>query len=428
MLYLAHRKVLITLNVSEFACRLKVFQICLHSNDQRFFDRYFAICQILYIFDIWKKICQKMEPYDRNTPYNALPPLPPEKELYMDDDVLNKLVAASRRLSELKGLASALPNQSIFVNTIALREAKASSAIENIFTTDDELYKSLSYQEDDYLEGPAKEILHYREALWKGFQGIAKENAMTIDTIVNVYRIVKNSMDGIRPYQAEIVIKKRGWGSLIADTVYTPPRGKGIVEKKMGELLKFLNDDESYPLDPLLKMIFAHYQFEAIHPFRDGNGRTGRILCILYLIQKRILDLPILYLSSYILQNKDAYYQALSGVTGMRDWKSFVLFMLDAVSQTAEYTTDKILRIKSLIEKTQNLIRDNKIAPSRLEVHKLFEQPYIRPKNLLSDKIKSVNTAKKYLSDLENLGFLAKEKIGKEFIWFNTELMNILSD
>ena len=124
---------------------------------------------------------------------------------------------------------------------------------------------------------------------------------MTIDTIVNVYRIVKNSMDGIRPYQAEIVIKKRGWGSLIADTVYTPPRGKGIVEKKMGELLKFLNDDESYPLDPLLKMIFAHYQFEAIHPFRDGNGRTGRILCILYLIQKRILDLPILYLSSYIL-------------------------------------------------------------------------------------------------------------------------------
>lgn len=369
-----------------------------------------------------------MEPYDRNTPYNALPPLPPEKELYMDDDVLNKLVAASRRLSELKGLASALPNQSIFVNTIALREAKASSAIENIFTTDDELYKSLSYQEDDYLEGPAKEILLYREALWNGFQGIAKENAMTIDTIVNVYRIVKNSMDGIRPYQAEIVIKKRGWGSLIADTVYTPPRGKGIVEKKMGELLKFLNDDESYPLDPLLKMIFAHYQFEAIHPFRDGNGRTGRILCILYLIQKRILDLPILYLSSYILQNKDAYYQALSGVTGIRDWKSFVLFMLDSVSQTAEYTTDKILRIKSLIEKTQNLIRDNKIAPSRLEVHKLFEQPYIRPKNLLSDKIKSVNTAKKYLSDLENLGFLAKEKIGKEFIWFNTELMNILSD
>ena len=175
-----------------------------------------------------------MEPYDRNTPYNALPPLPPEKELYMDDDVLKKLVAASRRLSELKGLASALPNQSIFVNTIALREAKASSAIENIFTTDDELYKSLSYQEDDYLEGPAKEILHYREALWKGFQGIAKENAMTIDTIVNVYRIVKNSMDGIRPYQAEIVIKKRGWGSLIADTVYTPPRGKGIVEKKRG--------------------------------------------------------------------------------------------------------------------------------------------------------------------------------------------------
>lgn len=369
-----------------------------------------------------------MEAFDRNKPYNNLPPLPPATELYRDEDVINELMLASRRLAELKGLASTLPNQSIFVNTIALREAKASSAIENIFTTDDELYRSLSYQEDDYLEGPAKEILHYREALWKGFNRIAVDKTMTLDTIIDVYREVKRTHDGIRPYQAEVVIKKRGWGSLIAETVYTPPRGKGVVEKKMAELLEFLNDDTKFPIDPLFKMAMVHYQFEAIHPFRDGNGRAGRILCILYMIQKQLLDLPILYLSSYILQNKDEYYQNLSGVTGTLLWKPWILYMLEAVSQTAEFTIDKIARIKNLMEKTQRILLDNKLPVAKMDIPKLFEQPYIRPKNLLSDKVKSINTAKKYLTLMESLGLLSKEKIGKEFIWFNTDLMAILTD
>ena len=369
-----------------------------------------------------------MEAYDRNIPYNNLPPLPPATELYRDEDVLNKLMIASRRLAQLKGLASTLPNQSIFVNTIALREAKASSAIENIFTTDDELYRSLSYQEDDYVEGPAKEILHYREALWKGFGSVASDKTITLDTIIDVYRAVKQTHDGIRPYQAEVVIKKRGWGSLVAETVYTPPRGKGVVEKKMADLLEFLNDDIQYPIDPLLKMAMAHYQFEAIHPFRDGNGRTGRILCILYLIQKQLLDLPILYLSSYILQNKDEYYQKLNGITGTLMWKPWILYMLEAVSQTAEYTIDKILRIKALMESARSFMLDNKVPVEKMNIPKLFEQPYIRPKNLMSEKIKSINTAKKYLSQLETLGMLAKEKVGKEYIWFNTDLMTILTD
>lgn len=369
-----------------------------------------------------------MEAYDRNIPYNQLPSLPPATELYRDEEVLDKLMLASRRLAELKGLASTLPNQSIFVNTIALREAKASSAIENIFTTDDELYRSLSYQEDDYLEGPAKEILHYRQALWKGFKDIAANKSMTLGTVIDIYREVKLTQDGIRPYQAEVVIKKRGWGSLVAETVYTPPRGKGVVEKKMAELLEFLNDDVRFPIDPLLKMAMAHYQFEAIHPFRDGNGRTGRILCILYLIQKQLLDLPILYLSAYILQNKDEYYQRLNSITGTQLWKPWIVYMLEAVSQTAEYTTDKILRIKTLMEKTRTIMLENKMPIVRMDVPKLFEQPYIRPKNLLSDKIKSINTAKKYLSQLEIQDVLSKERAGKEFIWFNTSLMEILSD
>ena len=369
-----------------------------------------------------------MEAFDRTIPYNQLPPLPPATDLYQDEDVVNKLMQASRRLAELKGLASTLPNQSIFVNTIALREAKASSAIENIFTTDDELYRSLSYQEDNYLDGPAKEILHYREALWKGYQDIVAHKYMTLETVIDVYREVKRTNDGIRPYQAEVVIKKRGWGSLVADTVYTPPRGKGVVEKKMAELLEFLNDDVKFPIDSLLKMVMAHYQFEAIHPFRDGNGRTGRILCILYLIQKQLLDLPILYLSAYILQYKDEYYHRLNSITGTLLWKPWIMYMLEAVSQTTEYTTDKILRIKALMEKTRTIMLENKLPVARMDVPKLFEQPYIRPKNLLSDKIKSINTAKKYLTELESLGMLSKEKVGKEFIWFNTELMSILSD
>ena len=164
-----------------------------------------------------------MIPFDRNIPYNHLPGLPPSENTYNDIHVTRKLTEASRKLAELKGIASMLPNQSIFVNTIALREAKASSAIENIFTTDDELYRALTYQEDDYAQGPAKEILHYREALWKGYAEITNTGKLTVDAIIEIYRQVKQTHDGIRPYQAEIVIKKRGWGSLIGETVYTPP-------------------------------------------------------------------------------------------------------------------------------------------------------------------------------------------------------------
>ncbi len=368
-----------------------------------------------------------MEPYDRNIPYNSLPCLPPAEVLYKDASVAQKLTEASRKLAELKGIASMLPNQSIFVNTISLREAKASSAIENIFTTDDELYKALTYQDDDYVQGPAKEIIHYREALWKGYAEIIKAGKLTVGAIIEIYRQVKRTHDGIRPYGAEIVIKKRGWGSLIGETVYTPPRGKGVVEKMLNELVDFLNDDERFPVDPLMKMAMAHYQFEAIHPFRDGNGRTGRIICLLYLIQKGLLDLPILYMSAYILQNKDRYYSSLSNVTGIQNWKEWLLFMMEAVIQTSEYTIYKINQIRTLISKTEDIIRNRKLTVAKLDIPKLFEQPYIRPKNLISEKIKSVNTAKKYLTDLEELGLLTKSKIGKEFIWFNTELMDILS-
>ena len=368
-----------------------------------------------------------MQPYDRHIPYNNLPPLPPSAICYNDERILASLTSASRKLAELKGVASMLPNQSIFVNTISLREAKASSAIENIFTTDDELYKALAYQDEEFIQGPAKEILHYREALWEGYAKIREDGCLTVDTIISIYRKVKQSHDGIRPYQAETVIKKRGWGSLVGETVYTPPRGKGVVERMLSDMVEFLNDDIKYPIDPLLKMAMAHYQFEAIHPFRDGNGRTGRIVCLLYLINKGLLDMPILYLSSYILENKDQYSFSLSAVTGSRNWKSWLEFMLEAVIQTADFTRYKIDQIRALMNRTEERIRIQKPNLIKLDIPKLFEQPYIRPKNLVCDRIKSVNTAKKYLSELEDAGILSKDKIGKEYVWFNTELMDILS-
>ena len=368
-----------------------------------------------------------MQAYDRQIPYNSLPSLPPSEECYLDQKLYTLLTSSSRKLAELKGIASMLPNQSIFVNTIALREAKASNAIENIFTTDDELYKALTYQEEEFVQGPAKEILHYREALWEGFRQIKEEGCFTVDSIIQIYRKVKQTYDGIRPYQAETVIKKRGWGSLVGETVYTPPRGKGVVETMLAKLVDFLNDDDAYPVDPLLKMAMAHYQFEAIHPFRDGNGRTGRILCILYLIHKGLLDMPILYLSSYMLQNKDNYSHSLSNVTGSGNWRGWLSFMLEAVIETSDFTIYKIEQIRTLMANTEKQIGAYKQSLLKIEISKLFEQPYIRPKSLLSDKIKSINTAKKYLSELESLGLLAKERIGKEYVWFNTELMEILS-
>ena len=240
------------------------------------------------------------EPFDRNKPYNNLPLLPPEDDKVETIDVLKALNNANKALAELKGMAKKLPNQSMLVNTIALREAKASTEIENIFTTDDELYKALTISEYG-LKGNAKEVLRYRQALWKGYNDIIKNKALSIETLINIYQEIKQVNDGIRPLQTETVIMKRGSGQLTGQVVYTPPKGMEVIKQKLSNLIEYINNDSKYPGDPLLKIAISHYQFEAIHPFRDGNGRAGRILCILLMIQKQLLDVPILYLSAYII-------------------------------------------------------------------------------------------------------------------------------
>ena len=365
--------------------------------------------------------------YDRNIPYNDLPLLPPPEEKVITIEVLKSLNSANKALAELKGLAKKLPNQAMLVNTIALREAKASTEIENIFTTDDELYRSLSIS-DTALNGNAKEVLYYRQALWTGFRDIKATGLINMDIVVKIYQEIKQVRDNIRPPQTETVIKKRGSSLLGGEVIYTPPRGVEVIKEKLNNLFDYLNDDDCFDYDPLIKLAVSHYQFEAIHPFRDGNGRTGRILGILLLIQKGLLDVPILYLSAYIIREKDEYYALLNSVTARRNWTAWIIYILKAVEETALYTINKIEEIDRLFSNTLKLVT-NKLPHVRKEiVEKLFEQPYVSPKRLIDQNLKSLNTAKKYLNQMEGLGILSSTKIGKEIVYLNIDLYNLLSE
>lgn len=369
----------------------------------------------------------KQVPYDRNQPYNQLPLLPPPDNNVITVEILQAVNKANKALAELKGYAKRLPNQSMLVNTIALREAKASTAIENIFTTDDDLYKALSGN-DSGLEGNAKEVMRYREALWNGFYLINKSGDFNIDLMIKIYQEIKEMQDGIRPPQTETTIKKRGSGILGGTVIYTPPRGERVIQEKLDNLIIYLNDDKKYSYDPLIKLAVSHYQFEAIHPFRDGNGRAGRILSILLMIQKKLLDVPILYLSAYIIENKDDYYASLNNVTTLENWKGWILYMLRAIEETSVYTLKKINDIDNLFQKTYGLINRRLPHIHKETIEKIFEQPYISPKKLLGQDIKSINTAKKYLEQMEKSGIMVPKKFGKEIIYLNIDLFNLLSE
>ncbi len=365
--------------------------------------------------------------YDRTKPYNQLPLLPPPDEIIITVDVMQAMSNANRALAELKGLARKLPNQGMLVNTIALREAKASTEIENIFTTDDDLYKALSGNESG-LTANAKEVLRYRQALWAGFNTINAEKAVSKDLLIAIYQQIKELNDGFRPPFTEVVIRRRGSDVSGGTVVYTPPRGEGLLDQKIDNLIEYINDDERYPYDPLIKLAVAHYQFEAIHPFRDGNGRTGRILNILLLVHKNLLEIPILYLSSYIIENKDDYYVRLNNVTTRNKWDEWMLYMFRSVEKTSLFTISRINEIDDLFSRTYALV-SKKYPHIRKEViEKIFEQPYVSPRSLISQDIRSVNTAKKYLMQLSGLGILTPKKVGKEIIFINIDLFNLLSE
>ncbi len=367
---------------------------------------------------------------DRNKPWNDLPDLPIHPDLYRTVDIMEQLGNAKSALGRLHGRSVVIPNQGILINTISLQEAKASSEIENIFTTDDELYQAYSEEgEDANIKGAPKEVLRYREALWAGHDHLMKHEKFDIDYFIKIYRIVKQTNDGLRPPSARIYIKQGGTGPNAGTAIYTPPRGKEILEQKLENLLDFVNDDEKFPLDPLIKMAIAHYQFEVIHPFRDGNGRAGRIFNINILTQKGLLDLPILFLSKFIIDNKNDYYSHLASVTQRAMWERWILFMLKAIEVTANLTFNKINDILSAKEGIMEEIEaETKIRKPELLVQMIFTQPLTKVSHLTDAKMYAENTARNYLNELVDLGILEKRTISGHHYYLNLELYRILSE
>lgn len=367
---------------------------------------------------------------DRNVPWNDLPDLPIHEELYRTVNIMEQLANAKAALGRLHGRSIAIPNQGVLINTISLQEAKASSEIENIFTTDDELYQAYSEKEEDTtLKGASKEVLRYREALWAGHDYLINKNGFSEDYFIKSYRTIKQTNDGVRPASARIYIKQGGSGPNAGMAIYTPPRGKGIIESKLKNLIEFVNDDEVYPVDPLIKMAIAHYQFEAIHPFRDGNGRVGRIFNINILTEKGLLDLPILFLSRYIIDNKNNYYSLLAGVTQRGLWEKWILFILKAIEVTSNLTFNKINDILSAKDGIMEAIQgETKIRKPEQLVQMIFTQPLTKVSHLTNAKIYAEGTARNYLNELCELGILEKKTMSGHHYYLNLELYRILSE
>lgn len=366
---------------------------------------------------------------DRTQPWNDLPDLPIAPEIYRDVQIYEQLGQAKEALALLTGRSIAIPNPAMLINSITLQEAKVSSEIENVFTTDDELYKAVSDTTNDHeVSGPTKEVLRYREALWDGHHYLKEHESFDRDYFIRLYRIIQESGDGIRPPFARTFIRMGGTGPNAGLPAFTPPRGKGIVEAKLDNLVEFLNNKETEPTDPLLKMCIAHYQFEVIHPFRDGNGRVGRIMNIHIVTSNSQLDLPILYLSRYILEHKQDYYEYLAGVSRAGHWKQWILFMLNAVEWTSKLTLRKINDIIESRKEILQVIRDQTdIRRPEDLAEAIYTQPYTKVAHLTDRNIYAENTTRNYLNELADLQILQKREIKGRHYYVNPALTEILA-
>ena len=335
--------------------------------------------------------------------------------------ILKKAILANRSLAELKGKTKTIPNESILISTLTLQEAKDSSAVENIITTHDELYKAALFS--DFLGNPAaKEVTNYAHALNIGFELVKKQGILTNNHILKIQEIIEENKAGFRKLPGT-TIKNTSTGKVI----YTPPQGHQEIVSLMVELVQLMNNDDLCDFDPLVKMAIIHFQFESIHPFYDGNGRTGRIINILYLVIKRLLDIPVLYLSRYIIQNKQEYYSLLQSVRDSGNWEPWLLFMLDAVEQTSNQTIQIIDSISGIMQGYKHRIR--KQCPgiySQDLINNLFKYPYTKIASLQADLKVSRLTATKYLNELSEAGFVEKYKIGKNNYYVNSPLFHLL--
>lgn len=360
-----------------------------------------------------------MDKFNRQQPYNDLPLLPPKEDLETKR-ILLKAISASRALAQLNGAIINLPNPSLFLDTIHLQEAKASSEIENIITTNDELYQSAVANKK--LENiAAKEVLSYKEALWLGLERLESKPFITTNLCIEIVQCIKQNTSGIRVTPGTTLSNSNG------DVIYTPPTGEDVIREKLSNLEIFINQDNS--LDPLIKLALMHYQFEAIHPFSDGNGRTGRILLLLYLKMEKLLDIPAIYLSEYIIQNKAEYYKKLRGVTERNDWESLVLYMLDMLETTAIKGLSRMNKIIELMEISTLKIKETlpKVYSKDL-IEILFKLPYTKRQFLIEAGLGTLKTVGNYLISLEEIGFLKSYKVGKEKLYLNHQLMKILEN
>lgn len=335
--------------------------------------------------------------------------------------VLKKLTSAHRALAELKGMSRSIPNQTILINTLGLQEAKDSSAVENIITTHDDLYKAgLKTNNIESLE--SKEVQNYIEALKKGFELINKQNLLTNSMIIEIQATLEKNNAGLRKVPGT-TLKNNSTGEII----YTPPQDHQTIMDLMSNLEKYINDNEISDLDPLIKMAIIHFQFESIHPFYDGNGRTGRIINVLYLVLQNLLDLPILYLSKFIISNKSDYYKKIQAVRDYKNFDDWIIFVLEGVEQTAMDTIQTITQIQSLLLKQKHQIRKNYKFYSQDLLNNLFKHPYTKIEFVEKDLKVSRITAANYLNTLSRDGILIKKKLGVTNYYINHELFNILS-
>ncbi|MDP2722600.1 MAG: Fic/DOC family N-terminal domain-containing protein [Bacteroidales bacterium] len=335
--------------------------------------------------------------------------------------VLKALPAAHAALAELKGIASTIPNQNILINTLGLQEAKDSSAIENIITTHDDLYKS-ALNLDAFKSLQAKEVQNYISALKKGFELITTTGLLTNNSILQIQEALEDNKAGFRKLPGTALIN-----AATGETIYTPPQDYAEIIGLMDNLERYINDSEMQDCDTLIKMAIIHFQFESIHPFYDGNGRTGRIINILYLILEKLQSLPILYLSNYIIKHKPDYYRLLQKVREENLWEEWLLFMIDGVEQTAKETIELIIKIKELMLNHKHRLRENYKFYSQDLLNNLFKHPYTKIEFVVNDLGVSRITAANYLNKLAEDKMLRKDKLGTGNYYINEELFNLLT-
>jgi Fic family protein len=363
-------------------------------------------------------------------PSYFLPTLPPSGVDFQTPELLTKLVSAHRYLAELKGCAVSIPNQAILINTLVLQEAKASSAVESYVTTQDELFQA-DLHIAEWMSPAAKEVSRYREALTHGFKRMRQQQGILGNgTLIALFQLLKNSSENFRT-SGGTVLKNEKTGA----TVFVPPQDGAQVQAHMQALEQFINDDTVCELDPLIKMALIHHQFESIHPFSDGNGRIGRILCVLYLVRTGLLNAPVLYLSRYINQHKRDYYRLLQTIRDTADdavanaanWQAWVIFMLTAVAQTARQAVQLMNDMRELMAQTKSRMRtDTPKLYSQDLLNNLFRHPYTRIEFVQRDLNVTRPTATSYLRQLAKAGLVQEHSQGKHVYFINVPLVQLL--